>query len=74
MRGYLLLIRKDSSTQMHDLAVYAREGLPIARELSLEKSADSHLCFRLALFHSVPYFFSPYRSLSLSLRTVFDSI
>ena len=74
VRGYFLLIRKDSGTQMHDLAVYAREGLPIARELSLENSADSHLCFRLALFHSMPYFFSPYGSPSSSLRTVFGSI
>ena len=74
VRGYLLLIWKDSSTQMHDLVVYAREGLPIARELSLKNSADSRLCFRLALFHSVPYFFSPYGSPSSSLCTVFDSI
>ena len=42
-RGYLPLIRKDNSTQMHDLAVYAKEGLPSARELSLENSADSYV-------------------------------
>ena len=45
-----------------------------ARDLSLENSADSYLCFRLALLHSVPYFFFLYRSPSLSLCTVFDSI
>ena len=28
VRGYLPLIRKDSSTHMHDLAVYVKEGLP----------------------------------------------
>ena len=34
---------------MHGLAVYVKEGLPFARALSLENSADSYLCFRLAL-------------------------
>ena len=72
--GYLPLIRKDSSTHMHGLAVYVKEGLPFAWDLSLENSADSYLCFRLALHHSVSYFFFLYRSPSLSLCTVFDSI
>ena len=74
VRGYLPLIRKDSSTHMHGLAVYVKEGLPFARDLSLENSADSYLCFRLALLHSVFYFFFLYRSPSSSLCTVFDSI
>ena len=74
MRGYLPLIQKDSSTHMHGLAVYVKEGLPFARDLSLENSADSYLCFRLALLHSVSYFFFLYRSPSSSLCTVFDSI
>ena len=56
-RGYLSLIRKDSSTHMHGLAVYVKEGLPFARDLFVEFSADSYLCFRLALVHSVFYFF-----------------
>ena len=43
--GYLPLIRKDSSTHMHGLAIYVKEGLPFARDLSLENSADSYLCF-----------------------------
>ena len=51
-----------------------KEGLPFARDLSLENSADSYLCFRLALHHSVSYFFFLYRSPSSSLCTVFDSI
>ena len=59
---------------MHGLAVYVKEGLPFARDLSLENSADSYLCFRLALLHSVSYFFFLYRSPSSSLGTVFDSI
>ena len=58
VRGCLPLIRKDSTTHMHGLAVYVAEGLPFARNLSLEHSADSYLCFRLALLHSVSYFFS----------------
>ena len=71
--AYLPLIRKHSSTHMHGLAVYVKEGLPFARDLSLENSADSYLCFRLALLHSVSFFFFLYRSPS-SLCTVFDSI
>ena len=74
MRSYLPLIPKDSSTHMHGLAVYVKEGLPFARDLSLENSADSYLCFRLALLHSVSYFFFLYQSPSLSLCMVFDSI
>ena len=45
---------------MHGLTVYVKEGLPFARDLSLENSADPYLCFRPALLHSVFYFF--YRS------------
>ena len=30
---------------MHGLAVYVKEGLPVARDLSLENYADSYLCF-----------------------------
>ena len=74
VRGYLPLIRNDSSTHMHGLAVYVKEGLPFARDLSLESSADSYLCFQLALLHSVSYFFFLYQPPSLSLCTVFDSI
>ena len=55
VRGYLPLIRKDSGTHMHGLTVYVKEGLRFARDLSLEKSADSYVCFRLALFHAVSY-------------------
>ena len=73
MRSYLPLIRKDSSTHMHGLAVYVKEGLPFAWDLSLENSADSYLYFQLALLHSVSYFFL-YQSPSSALCTVFDSI
>ena len=59
---------------MHGLAVYVKEGLPFARHLSLENSTGSYLYFRLALLHSVSYFFFLYRSPSLFLCTVFNSI
>ena len=74
MRGYLHLTQKDSSTHMHSLAVYVKEGLPFAHDLSVKTSADSYLCFQLALFHSMPYFFFLYRSPSPSLCTIFNSI
>ena len=45
VRGYLRLIRKDSITHNHGLAVYMKEGLPFARDLSLENSVNSYLCF-----------------------------
>ena len=41
VKDYLSLIQKDSSTHMHGLAVYVKEGLPFAQDLSLENSADS---------------------------------
>ena len=59
---------------MHGLAVYVKEGLSFAQDLFLENSADSYLCFRLALLHLVSYFFFLYRSPSSALCTVFDSI
>ena len=51
-----------------------KEGLPFARDLSLENSADSYSCFRLTLLHSVSYFFFLYRSPSSLLCTIFYSI
>ena len=74
VRGYLPLIWKDSMTNMHGLAVYVKEVLPFWRELSLENSADSYLCFWLALLHSVSYFFFLYWSPFSSLCTIFDAI
>ena len=59
---------------MHGFAVYVNKGLPFACNLSLENSADSFLCFQLALLHSVSYFFFLYQSSSLSLCMIFNSI
>ena len=42
---------------MHGLAVYTKERLSFALDLFLENSADSHLCFQLALFHFVLFLF-----------------
>ena len=44
-RGYLPLIQKDSGTHMHSLVFYVKERLPFVRDLCLENSADSYLCF-----------------------------
>ena len=54
VRGYLPLIQKDSSTHMQGLAVYVKEGLPFACNLSLENSADSYL-FSLTSFSSIDH-------------------
>ena len=59
---------------MHGLAVYVKEGLPFACDLSLKNSADSYLRFQLVLLHSVSYFFFLYRSPSLLLSRIFYSI
>ena len=59
---------------MHDLAVYVKEGLSFALDLSLENSAYSYFCFWLSLLHSVSYFFSLYWSLSFFLCMFFDFI
>ena len=59
---------------MHGVAVYLKEGLPFAWDLSLENLANSYLCFPLALFLSVSYFFFLYQSPSLSLCMDSDSI
>ena len=61
VRGYLPLIRMDSSSHKHGLAVYVKEGLYFAQDLSLENSADS-------------YFFFLYRSHFSALCMVVDSI
>ena len=68
VRGYFPLIRKDSVTHMHGLAVYLKEVFLFARDLPIENSVDSYLCFRLALLHSVSYFFLLYLSPSVVMH------
>ena len=45
VRGYLPLIREDSSTHMYGLAVYIKEGLPFCRQL-----ISRNLCRFLLMF------------------------
>ena len=71
VRGYLPLIRKDSSTHMHRLAVYVKKGLPFERELSLQILT---CVFDWLYFSQCLTSFFPYRSPFSSLCTVFDSI
>ena len=72
--GYFPLIWKDSITHMHGLAVYVKEQLPFAQDLSLENFTDSYLCFWLALLHSVPCFLFLYWLPSSSSYAILDSI
>ena len=74
VRGYLALIRKDSVTLMHVLAVYVKEELPFLWDIFLENSTNSYIFFLLALLHSVSYFFFLCQLPSLSLCTVFAAI
>ena len=69
--GVLPLIEKNFDTCIVLLFMW-RKDFPL--HLSLENSADFYLCFWLALFCSVSYYFSLYWSIFLSLRTVFDAI
>ena len=86
VRGYLPLIRKDSITHMHGLAVYVKEGLPFAQDLFI-KNCRFLLMFSTGftplivlllfpqfiffLFNSVPQFLNPPSS---STCTIFHSI
>ena len=45
VRGYLPLIRKNSTTHMHGPAVWVKEGLLFALGVSLENFADSYFFF-----------------------------
>ena len=45
VRGYLSLIQNDFVICMHGLAVYLKERLRFAQDLSVEKSTDSYLRF-----------------------------
>ena len=63
-----------SRVLMNGLAVYVKEGLPFAWDVSIENSVDSYLCFWLTLPHSVSYMFFLCQSPSLSLSTIFDSV
>ena len=60
--------------QMYSLVVYVKEGFAFAWDSSLENSEYSYLCFQLAFFCSVFYFFSIYQSMSSCLCSILDAI
>ena len=59
---------------MHDLAIYVTPRLAFVRELSLDNSKDSYLCFWLVLPHLVSYFLFLFGSPFSSLCKDFDAI
>ena len=65
VRGYLLLIWKDLTTHMHDLAVCVKEGLLFAWDLYLENSYILNQILTYVfdwLYFTQCYFFFLYRS------------
>ena len=58
VKGYLPLIQKDSSTPVHGLAIYVKEGLPFVQDLSLENSADFYVFNWLYFIQCLTSFFS----------------
>ena len=71
VRGVFL--QKDSGAHAWSRS-YMKKGLPLARDLSLENSVQSYLCFWLDLLLSVSYFCFLYWLPSLPLCTVFNPI
>ena len=49
----LILVRNDAVTVLHYLAVYVKDRLPFAQNVSVENFANCYLYFRLALLQSV---------------------
>ena len=72
VRSYLPITQKDSATDMHGLAVYLKEKLPLAWDLSLENSEDSHVFDWLYFIWCLTFFIC--QSPSSSLSTFFDTI
>ena len=70
--SYFPLVRKDSITHMHCLAIYVMEGLSFTQDISLENSMDYYVFY--CFYFTMSYFFFLSRSPSLPLCTVFDSI
>ena len=76
MQGYLPLIQKDSLTLTHGFAVYIKERLPFAQDLSVENVEDFYLfstgstSFSLASFSFINhYLFSVLLLFPLSITT-----
>ena len=75
VRSYLPLIRKDLVTRMHGLALYVKEELRFASDLSFETSENSYSCFWMAfqLSFSALLFFRCQLPFS-SLFTIFNVV
>ena len=73
LKGYPLLIQKCSETHVW-FCSFCEGGTTFYTGVTYEKSENSYLCFRLALFHSLSYFFFLHPSPSPCLYTVFDAI
>ena len=71
---YFPLIWKDSSTYIHGLAVYVKEGLPFCMGLISRNLCRFLLMFLTGFTSLSAYFFFLYWSPSSSLFKVFDSI
>ena len=73
--GYLPLTQKDSVTQMYGLAVYVKEGLSFAWNLSLKNYADSYLFDWLYFTQfSVLLHLSPFLSLCIVFYAIWSNI
>ena len=68
------LVRLDSSTHLHGLALYLHKSLPIVRVPNLESPGCSFICLRLSLLHSISYLFFLYRSPSDNDCSVIDAV
>ena len=64
-------ILKYSVTQWTSLAVYGKETLPFAQDVSLENSENPYVCYWPALLHLVSYFFFLNQSPSFSMLFYF---
>ena len=72
VRGYLPLIQKEST--IHAWSYSLGEGrTSFCRNWSLENSADSYICFQLALVQSVSYFVFLHWSQPSSFYSIFYS-
>ena len=68
MTGYLPLIRKDAISHLHGVAVFVKEGLPLARDLSLENFTDSYIFEWLYFTHFLTSFSSLVHLLHLDVQ------
>ena len=67
VKGYLPSIRKDFVNRIHGLAVYVKEGVSFAKELTLKNSEDSY-------FYSVNYFLFSYQLPFYSLQKFANAV